>query len=263
MSSVPKIQTNPICHAKDIPCWSWILPVRENINNDYGLYDHDNVAAKLYFLYKDTDIDLVYLSEGSRSYRYGFDFSRNITSNFEIHGEWAYLSEVAKQVVDATGSVSIERDSAQQWLLGLRYLTENDTTFIVEYYQNEAGYSKTQMEEYFDVVDTAEETSNTVLLNNLANISQQTYLKRNPGKQYLYLRASNKEPNDWLYVTTAMTFIVNLDDLSYSASPEIIYTGIEDLEFRCKATWLAGNDNTEFGEKRNKRKVEIRMRYFF
>jgi len=62
---------------------------------------------------KDTDIDLVYLSEGSRSYRYGFDFARNITTNFEVHGEWAYLSNVTKRVVDNTGTMTTEQQSAR------------------------------------------------------------------------------------------------------------------------------------------------------
>jgi hypothetical protein len=50
------------------------------------------LAAKLYLLWYDTDLDFVYLSEGSRT-RFGFDFSRNITTNLEIHGEWARVKD--------------------------------------------------------------------------------------------------------------------------------------------------------------------------
>ena len=239
------------------------LPVAEHINEDFGQQEHNNIAAKLYLLYNDTDIDIVFLNQGSRSWRYGFDFAKNINTNFEIHGEWAYLSNATKQVVDNTGVISTEQDSEQQWLLGVRYLTENDTTIIAEYYRNEAGYNEQQMDDFFSAVDTAYATSNTNLLNNLSKITQQTYLKRSPGKNYLYLRASNKEPLNWLYVTTAVTLITNIDDNSYSITPEISYTGIKDLEVRFKAAWLNGDDHSEFGEKRNDRKVEFRLRYYF
>lgn len=239
------------------------LPVRNDINNDYGSLDHNNVAAKLYLLYKDTDIDFVYQGEGSRSYRYGVDFARNITTNFEVHGEWAYLSEVNKRIVDNVGTITAENISARQWLLGLRYLTENDTTIIAEYYKNEAGYSEEQMSDFFTAVDLADTTANTTLLNQLSLLSQQTYLKRNPGKQYLYLRLSNKEPFDWLYFTPAITIITNIDDNSYSVTPELIYIGIKNLELRFKASWLNGSQYTEFNEKRNDQKVEFRLRYYF
>ena len=239
------------------------LPVSKDLNNDYGNIDHNNIAAKLYLLYKDTDIDLVYLSEGSRSHRFGLDFARNITTNFEIHGEWVYLSNVIKQVVNNVGVITTEQNSAMQWLLGLRYLTENDTTIIAEYYKNEAGYSEEQMSDFFSAVDLADATGNTTLLNQLSVLSQQTYLKRNPAKNYLYFRISNKEPFDWLYFTPAITIIANVDDNSYSATPELIYTGINDFELRFKVRWLVGKQHTEFGEKLNDQKIEFRLKYYF
>lgn len=239
------------------------LPVTESINNDFGGLDEHNFAAKLYLLYNDTDIDITYLSEGSRSYRYGFDFARNITTNFEVHGEWAYLSSISKTIVDTSGNTRTEQDSAMQWLLGLRYLTENETTIIAEYYRNEAGYSKQEMADFFTAVDTAYTTANMTLLNQLALLSQQSYLKRNPGKAYLYLRMSNKEPFDWLYFIPAITIISNLEDQSYSISPELIYTGITNLEVRTKLSWLSGKPLSEFAEKRNQQKIEFRLRYYF
>ena len=112
-------------------------------------------------------------------------------------------------------------------------------------------------------MDLADLTANQTLLNELSLLSQQTYLKRNPGKQYLYIRVSNKEPFDWLYLTPAITVIKNLDDQSYSITPELIYTAIKNLELRLKASWLNRRQYTEFGEKRNEQKVEFRLRYFF
>lgn len=239
------------------------LPVNEDINKDFGQADHNNLALKLYMLYRNTDIDLLYLSEGSRSHRVGFDFSRNITTNFEIHGEWVYLSDVSKQVVDSLGNVSTEQASAQQWLVGLRYLTSNETTLIAEYYNNQAGYSEAQLTAFFGAVHTAADNGDNALLRQLATLSQQSYLTRNPGRRYSYLRLSNKEPFDWLYFTPAITWIRNVDDQSYSLSPELSYTGITDFELRIKANWQQGDTNTEFREKRGEKKLELRLRYFF
>jgi hypothetical protein len=69
------------------------LPAYGDMNDDFGETGKLNVAAKLYFLYNDTDIDLMFLSEGSRSARYGFDFSRNLLTNLEIHGEFAWITD--------------------------------------------------------------------------------------------------------------------------------------------------------------------------
>lgn len=239
------------------------LPVRDDINSQYGSTDHDNLAMKLYMLYRDTDIDLLYLSEGSRSYRYGFDIARNIETNFEVHAEWAWISEVDRPIVSSTGAIRRETISAQQWLLGLRYLTANETTLIAEYYYNQAGYSADQLHDFYSAVAQADSTNNTALLDQLAAIAPQSYLKRNPGRRYLYLRLSNKEPFDWLYVTPAVTLIRNLDDHSYSIAPELTYTGLTNLELRFKASWLQGDVLTEFAEKRNDRKFELRLRYYF
>ena len=66
------------------------LPVADQVNEDFGDRYYLNFAGKLYFLLYDTDIDLVFLSGGSKPPRWGLDFSRNITTNLEVHGEWAW-----------------------------------------------------------------------------------------------------------------------------------------------------------------------------
>lgn len=239
------------------------LPVTDSVNDEYGIADHDNVAIKVYALYNDIDIDLMWLSEGSKSQRYGLDFARNISTNFEVHGEWARLDELSRQIVASTGASSIERGSASQWLLGLRYLTENETTIIAEYYRNNAGYTEAELTDYFKAVDGALISGNSTLLSTLATVGARSYLTRTPGKDYVYVRLSNKEPFDWLYFTPALTLIGNMQDSSYSLSPEILYTGVEDFEFRFKATFLHGARFSEFGEKRNKQRFELRARYFY
>jgi hypothetical protein len=240
-----------------------LLPATNNTNPAYGEHGHINLAAKLYLLYKDTDIDFMLLSNASRSTRYGVDFSRNISTNFEIHGEWAYVSEVNKSIVSGNGMMRHDSGSAHNVLLGLRYLTENETTIIAEYYHNDAGYNDGQLEDYFHAVKQADASGNTALMSRLRQSGRQGYAGRNPGRNYFYFRASNKEPFDILYFIPSITSIINLDDRSYSLTPELLYTGIDDLELRLRATVLAGGQLTEFGEKINHHKLELRLRYFF
>lgn len=240
-----------------------LLPVTEDINQDYGETDKYNVAAKVYFLYKNTDIDVAVLGEGSRSGRIGVDASRNITTNFEIHGEWAHLRETQKRIIGSNGESAIETSAADQLLLGLRYLSQTETTYILEYYYNSAGYSETQLKDFYQNIRTAYEQGDLPLLSTYLRAGAAQYLQRNPGKHYLYLRVSNKEPFDILYFTPAITLIANLEDQSYSLTPELLYTGINNLELRLKAFILNGDAFTELGEKPNNNKLEIRARYYF
>jgi hypothetical protein len=85
----------------------------------------------------------------------------------------------------------------------------------------------------------------------------------NPGQDYLYLRLSQKEPFDILYVTLSLTTIINLRDPSFSIAIEVAYTGITTLELRFKARFLVGGGETEFGEKPNDYRLEFRAGYYF
>ena len=244
-----------------------LVPVGDSINEDFGDRYYLNFAGKLYFLFYDTDIDLLFLSGGSKTPRFGFDFSRNITPNFEVHGEWAWTSQAKKTPVDENGKPSLSEVNAQSYLLGLRYLTSRDTTLIFEYYRNEAGFTTRETEAYFSFVhasyDLYRRTGNDGPIQRAANFSQGLYGRFTPMQDYLYLRISQKEPFDILYFTPALTGIYNLDDRSFSLSPELLYAGITNLEFRLKGTFLYGERLTEFGEKQNDYRIEFRVRYFF
>ena len=44
--------------------------------------------------------------------------------------------------------------------------------------------------------------------------------------------------------------------------PELIYTGVKNMEIRARIIWLQGDDGTEFGEKMSDTKLEFRFQYF-
>jgi hypothetical protein len=248
---------------KTVAFTALVVPTSDRMNEDFGPGDHANPAAKLTLLYRDTDIDFFVLGEGARSARYGFDFSRNLGTNVEIHGEWAHLTETTRPVVSATGTITPVTQSANTYLLGARYLTETDLTAIVEYYFNGAGYSEDEARTFFQTIHNAYDAGNTVLLEQLRAAAQPALARPNSMQRYLYLRLSQKDPFDILYFTPALTVIANLDDGSRSVSPELLYTGVTNLELRMRAFFLSGDRLTDFGEKQNDLRLELRGRYYF
>jgi hypothetical protein len=130
-----------------------LFPVYHHVNDTFGKINKLNVAGKVYFLFYDTDIDFLFLSGGSKTARFGADFSRNITTNLEIHGEFAFINNQNKKVIDSTGKITESEFDAKSYLLGIRYLSTVDTTYILEYYRNGTGFSRIEMEDYFSFID--------------------------------------------------------------------------------------------------------------
>ncbi len=243
------------------------IPVYEGVNEDFGEINHINFAGRAYFLFYDTDIDFMFLTQGSKPFRFGADFSRNITSNFEIHGEFAFINNFEKKIIDSDGNLFEKKYDARSYLLGVRYLTSFNTTIISEYYRNGTGFTTEEMEDFFDLIDKQKNLSLTPatdsLLKEASSLADKSYGTRNPMKDYLYLRISQREPFDILYFTPSITGIYNLNDRSYSLSPEFLYSGVTNLELRLKGSFLKGGPGTEYGEKLNDYRVEIRARYYF
>ena len=102
-----------------------LLPVNSDVNNDFGAPGHLNAAAKLYLLYRDTDIDFLFLAQRQPRARASASISRaTCRSNLEIHGEWARIEDAQRPGHQCRG----QRDHddlrpSTSYLLGLRYLT--------------------------------------------------------------------------------------------------------------------------------------------
>jgi len=244
-----------------------LQPVYDHINSEFGKKNYLNAAGKLYLLLYDTDIDLMLLTGGSRTSRFGADFSRNVTTNWEIHGEIAYVKDFRANLIDPAGKVVPVEYDATSFLLGTRYLTARDTTYILEYYRNGTGFSGDEMGNFFSFIGNAYRTyvatGNDAALQKAALLSEGNYGRPNPLRDYLYLRVSQKEPFDILYVTPALTTILSLNDRSFTLSPEVAYTGITNLELRLKASFIRGPAESEYGEKPFDLKLELRVGYYF
>jgi hypothetical protein len=244
-----------------------LVPATGALNGDFGARGHLNPAAKLYLLVHDIDIDIAWLGQGSRPARFGADFAANLKSNFEVHGEWARVGATPRPVVDASGRVVAASQRANNWLLGLRYLTEGDTTWIAEAFHNGSGYTTAQLQDFGTFADAASAQSGqgagTGLLQRAQALAQGAYGRPNPGTDYLYARAQQKDAFGIVYFQPALTLTLNLRDRSWQATPELLYTGISNLELRARMYLLGGGSGTDFGEKQLRRKLEFYARYYF
>ena len=114
-----------------------------------------------------------------------------------------------------------------------------------------------------DAYQTTGATADDAALQKAAALFDGNYGRLNPMSDYLYLRISQKEPFDILYLTPAITTILNLNDRSFTFSPEIVYTGITNLDLRLKASFITGSTGSEFGEKPFDFRLELRVGYYF
>ncbi len=234
------------------------------LNQDFGAERDLNPAAKLYLLAWDTDIDFLWRGKGARPESFGIDFSRNVTPALEVHGEWARFRNAPRSMVSNTGVTSQDASDAASWLVGLRYLTQSEVTWIVEYYRNGLGYDSGELDDYYSFLDTALANGAAPMLAEKARrVAQSGYGRSNPGQDYLYVKASVSEPFGWVYGAASLTAMTNLKDQSWQLTPEVTYTGFNNVEIRARAFFLQGASHTEFGEKAASRRVEVYARFFF
>ncbi|MCK4430335.1 MAG: hypothetical protein KAW19_03440 [Candidatus Aminicenantes bacterium] len=242
-----------------------IIPVSRSVNNTFSKKEGLNFAGKIYLLFLDTDIDFVVLTGESQPTRFGLDFSRNLRSNWEVHGEIAVLRDLERSSVQEDGRIQKEIFDATRYLLGMRYLSEAETTYILEYYHNGGGYGSLEMEDFYSLVDRSYERylvlGDDLQIREAAGL--ESYGGFTPMRDYLFLRIMQKDPFGILYWNPAATAIVNLADGSASWAPELTYKGFTNFELRLKAVILTGKNREEFGEKPNRFRLELRARYFF
>ncbi len=254
-------------NLKTVALTTVALPVAGDLNDDFSNREDMNLAVKLYTLFMDTDIDLILLTGDSKPNSFGIDFSKNLAENLELHGELAWTHDQSRYVLGENDALKTKEQDVWSSLIGLRYLSENNLTTIVEYYHNGSGYSEEEMTSFYRLLERAEDelsqNSGSALMEKARQASLKGYGRPQAGRNYLYVRFNQKEPFDLLYFSTALTGIINLDDLSYSITPELVYTGFTNWELRLRWSFLNGDDYTEYGEKQNSNRLELRLRWFF
>lgn len=244
-----------------------LLPVAGDLNENFGERGHLNVAGKLYVLLLDTDIDVMFLTSGSRPARFGMDFSRNLRSNLEVHGEVSRVPDGLTTVLTPAGTAVQREQPSTNLVVGLRYLSQANTTFIADYFHNGMGYTPAEMETFFTLVEQGDEAwtvnGDQRLLTLASRVSDTGYGRMNPMRNYVYGRVTQPDALGVLYLTLGASAIVNGDDGSYALLPEVQYKPTENLELRSVANIQRGGRRTEFGEKQADLRLEVRVRYYF
>ena len=251
--------------VKTLSLTAAVVPTTSSLNTDFGggatNAGHPNPALKLYGLVYDTDIDLIWTARGSRGSRFGLDFSRNLGSQFEVHGEWARVSDVPRATLTLSNALQTLNQTYNSALIGARYLNERDTTIIFELYRNGGGYTTDELGAFYDLVRAS--VTNPALTQPASRAAAQGYNRPNAAQRYAYLRVSQKEPFDILDFTPSVSLIANTSDHSWSLIPELLYTGVKNLELRARVALNRGDAGTEYGERVVRSRIELRARLYF
>jgi hypothetical protein len=245
-----------------------LLPVADKwANQDLGDSGDLNAALKLYLLWRDTDIDLIYVDGPALPISLGVDVAKNLAENIEVHAEAAWRKDAPRTVIAADGGVRKTSEDQFSFLMGTRYLNRRDTTFIVEYYHNGAGYDAEEMEAFFDyqaaAIDQWQDSSDSAAIQRADQITRPYYRQRNFGRDYGYLKISQKEPLDILYLTPWVALTVNLHDTSFNLQPGLTWTPVTNLELNLRIAIPVGAKRTEYGEKADDFRPEIWGRLYF
>lgn len=239
-----------------------LIPTTDVNGTAFGEFNNTDIALKSSFLLWDTDINLLAYYSEIKPKRYGFDFSRNIQENIEIHGELSFDQNVEKYTIQ-NNALSYNRVDRYSYLLGLRYLDESNTSIIAEYYHNGAGLDLDEYSQYSECLNMGTDNIDPIIAQQTLGISQ-TYFKGTTLMQdYMYIKISHPEPFDWLYFTPSLYTIYNLADNGFLLSFQMSYKPVTNTEFIFWTTIFAGDKTTEYGGKQVQQRVELWMRVFF
>jgi len=197
------------------------MPTTSKVNDDFYNDISNNLAMKLYLLYFDTDLSFIYLHSDEQKDKIGFTFSRNLATYFEVHGEFA------KQI-----------EGYHSYLIGLKYVTENDITITSEYYYDSDGLTKDEIRSSIKLLPFS-------------------------GKSYLINKFSKKEPFGIVYSSIYFKDMLNTEDHSHLDTLGFIYTFKNNLEIDFSYNLNSGNKESEFGKKLVSDFTWLKMTWYF
>ncbi len=239
-----------------------IMPQEAEFNDKFAQAGQTGIALKLYFLLRNIDIDFMMFQRKDEPQRYGFDFSTNLRTNLEIHGEVSYDKDDTKAFVQ-NDDIQQKKISGASYLFGIRYLTKQNTTIIAEYYHNNRGLSESEFGDVLNFMESGLETGKPeVVTQTRLDITSQ-FQTRTFMRDYLYVKASHPEPFSWLYSSIGAFTIYNLNDNSFTVSAQLGYKPFTNFEFLLWPTLFFGNESSEYGSKQFEGKVEAWLRFFF
>jgi hypothetical protein len=236
-----------------------VIPPDEVLNKRYGEIENTDLAAKLYLLLWDMDIDVMGCYSKINPSHIGFDFATNIRENIEIHGELSHFRDVPRNTI-MEGDLVTTKENGYSYLMGLRYLNQWSTTVIGEYYHNAAGLNEAEYGDYIYFIQSGVDSSTP---EKALNYSRTYFKGTNLMRDYLYLKITQPEPFNWLYFTPSIFTIYNLNDNSFLLAVSLSYKPFTNFEVMLWPTLLIGDEGTEFGSRQFDQRCELRMRVHY
>ncbi len=241
---------------------TFIIIPSSKVQNRYGELSQTDLAGKAYFLVNDTDIDIMAYNSATVGNHLGLDFSNNILTNLEVHGEFSQFMNAPRAIIDQN-TLSIQNNNGSSYLLGLRYLNSSDTTLVLEYYHNGNGLSSDEIQQYQQYVITTLASGQSAAIQTALSTSKTYFLRSELMRDYLYLKISKPEPFNWVYFTPSLFVLQNLNDQSFSVGIPMSYKPFTNFEFILWPSFLVGSASTQFGDKTLSQRIETWLRYSF
>lgn len=239
-----------------------IIPKEGEINNKFAQADETGFAVKLYFLLRDIDLDFMMFQQKNEPQQYGFDFSTNLKTNLEIHGEVSYNKNDSKTYV-AQDAMQQKKMDGVTYLFGIRFLNSMNTTFIAEYYHQNHGLTDSEFNNLLKFIRSKTASDNREIVEQTRINFSRSFQTRTLMRDYLYVKLSQPEPFGWLYSAVNAFTIYNLNDDSFTLSAQLVYKPFTNFEFLVWPTFFVGDDNSEYGSKPFERKIEMWLRFYF
>jgi hypothetical protein len=176
------------------------------------------------------------------------------------------IPEYEKIFLDNSGPapLSITEYAAFGNLVGFCYNRGENRRYIVEYYRNKAGYTPEEMINYYEYLNGMNDPNQgNVDPTFIENITEDYYHRPDLMQEYVFVKMIRNEPLEIQRLTFLLAGVWNIQDRSYSISPEFHYKSRPSLHIKVRGTVNEGKPLTEFGEKVNDWKVEISLTYFF
>lgn len=238
-----------------------LLPVYNEINRGFAENKTLSLASQLYVLLFDTDIDIYTLTHSNGEYSLGFDFSKNLRTNLEVHTDWAFQSAVARHLFRTDSTTALSLKPGVEFLTGVRYLTPFNTTIIFEYFHRNSGYTVQEMQIYRAALEKASGlTISDPLRKKIMHISSAYYSGQFIMRNYFYLKISHPDLLNITYFNPSLYCLLNIDDRSFLAGIELSYIRFKHLSLLQRYVLYRGSGETEYGMKPFDHRLELRLR---
>ena len=210
-----------------------------------------------------TDTDIYFLADSRNNLKTGLDFSRNIIPDWEIHGEWAYIKSFNSMAFSDDSTIINHSHPANNLVTGMRYLTPFNTTFILEYLHIGSGYSRDEMNGYWSALNYANASLNPQRIQSALQTNSKYFNAQFLTTDYVFFKASHPDPFNFVYFTPSIYTIVNTLDHSLMAGIETTYSRSRNLLFTGRYIAFLGKNDSEYGAKLAKDRIELRAKWSF